>query len=83
MGYRLDHIIVRGLNIAACDYEHAWRNAGLSDHAAMWANKTLRLDERRRLAPGHDGAVLSSGRFVALERVDGRPGEHSAVHVEA
>ena len=38
MGYRLDHIITRGLGIAACDYEHAWRDARLSDHAAMWAD---------------------------------------------
>ena len=37
-GYRLDHIIVRGLAVAACEYEHAWRDAGLSDHAAMWAD---------------------------------------------
>ena len=34
MGYRIDHIIVRGLVPAACEYEHAWREAGLSDHAA-------------------------------------------------
>lgn len=38
MGYRLDHIIVRGAHAAACDYEHAWRDAALSDHAAMWAD---------------------------------------------
>jgi endonuclease/exonuclease/phosphatase family metal-dependent hydrolase len=36
-GYRLDHIFVRGLGVVACEYEHAWRDAGLSDHAAMWA----------------------------------------------
>ncbi|HEU4657834.1 MAG TPA: endonuclease/exonuclease/phosphatase family protein [Capillimicrobium sp.] len=35
-GYRLDHAIVRGLRVIACEYEHAWRDAGLSDHAAMW-----------------------------------------------
>ena len=28
----------RGLAVAACEYEHAWRDAGLSDHAAMWAD---------------------------------------------
>ena len=38
MGYRLDHIVVRGLDVAACEYEHGWRDAGLSDHAAMWAD---------------------------------------------
>jgi endonuclease/exonuclease/phosphatase family metal-dependent hydrolase len=37
-GYRLDHIIVRGLEVLACEYEHGWRDAGLSDHAAMWAD---------------------------------------------
>jgi endonuclease/exonuclease/phosphatase family metal-dependent hydrolase len=37
-GYRLDHIIVRGLEPIACEYEHGWRDAGLSDHAAMWAD---------------------------------------------
>jgi endonuclease/exonuclease/phosphatase family metal-dependent hydrolase len=37
-GYRLDHIIVRGLEVVACEYEHGWREAGLSDHAAMWAD---------------------------------------------
>jgi exonuclease III len=37
-GYRLDHIIVRGLTPAACEYEHAWRDARLSDHAAIWAD---------------------------------------------
>jgi endonuclease/exonuclease/phosphatase family metal-dependent hydrolase len=36
-GYRLDHILVRDLDVAACEYEHGWRDAGLSDHAAMWA----------------------------------------------
>jgi endonuclease/exonuclease/phosphatase family metal-dependent hydrolase len=37
MGYRLDHILVRGLAVAACEYEHGWRDAGLSDHSAVWA----------------------------------------------
>jgi endonuclease/exonuclease/phosphatase family metal-dependent hydrolase len=37
MGYRLDHILVRGLAVEACEYEHAWREAGLSDHSALWA----------------------------------------------
>jgi exonuclease III len=36
-GYRLDHVIVRGLEPVACEYEHGWRDAGLSDHAAIWA----------------------------------------------
>jgi exonuclease III len=37
MGYRLDHIVVRGLSVKACEYRHDWRDARLSDHAAMWA----------------------------------------------
>jgi exonuclease III len=35
-GYRLDHAFVRGLRVDACGYEHGWREAGLSDHAALW-----------------------------------------------
>jgi endonuclease/exonuclease/phosphatase family metal-dependent hydrolase len=38
MGYRLDHVLVRGLEAVACEYEHAWRDARLSDHAAVWAD---------------------------------------------
>ncbi len=37
-GYRLDHLIVRDLHVTACEYEHPWRDAGLSDHAAIWAD---------------------------------------------
>jgi exonuclease III len=37
MGYRIDHIIVRGLEPVACEYRHDWRDRRLSDHAAMWA----------------------------------------------
>jgi exonuclease III len=37
MGYRLDHVLVRGWEVAACEYRHDWRDAGLSDHAGMWA----------------------------------------------
>jgi exonuclease III len=36
-GYRLDHVYVRDLDVEACAYEHGWREAGLSDHSAMWA----------------------------------------------
>ena len=45
-GYRLDHIIVRGLRPVACEYEHGWRDAGLSDHAAMWADLRLAAAQR-------------------------------------
>jgi exonuclease III len=37
MGYRLDHILVSGWEVEACEYRHDWRERGLSDHAAMWA----------------------------------------------
>jgi hypothetical protein len=37
-GYRLDHLLLRGAEASACGYEHAWREAGLSDHSAMWAD---------------------------------------------
>lgn len=37
-GWRLDHILLSpGLAAQACEYEHGWREAGLSDHSAMWA----------------------------------------------
>lgn len=45
-GYRLDHLIVRDLDVEACEYEHAWRDARLSDHAAIWAD--LRAPARGR-----------------------------------
>jgi endonuclease/exonuclease/phosphatase family metal-dependent hydrolase len=38
MGYRLDHVLVRGLEVRACEYEHGWREARLSDHSAVWAD---------------------------------------------
>lgn len=52
-GYRLDHLIVRDLAVSACEYEHAWRDAKLSDHAAIWAELTPRAadESARRLAP--------------------------------
>jgi endonuclease/exonuclease/phosphatase family metal-dependent hydrolase len=37
-GYRIDHILAsRHFEPVACDYLHAVREAGLSDHSAMWA----------------------------------------------
>jgi exonuclease III len=36
-GYRLDHVLARGLEIVDCAYEHGPREAGLSDHSAVWA----------------------------------------------
>jgi endonuclease/exonuclease/phosphatase family metal-dependent hydrolase len=38
-GYRLDHLLVSAqLQPVACDYLHEWRERGLSDHSAMWAD---------------------------------------------
>jgi exonuclease III len=37
-GWRLDHVLVRGLAPAACSYAHEWRRAGLSDHSALVAD---------------------------------------------
>jgi exonuclease III len=34
-GWRLDHVLVRGLTPVAAWYEHAWRRDGLSDHSAL------------------------------------------------
>jgi endonuclease/exonuclease/phosphatase family metal-dependent hydrolase len=37
-GHRLDHVLASSsLNTIACDYEHGWRDAGLSDHSAIEA----------------------------------------------
>ena len=36
-GYRLDHLLVAGLGVRACRYEHAWREQGLSDHSPLLA----------------------------------------------
>jgi exonuclease III len=36
-GYRIDHILARGLRVEECDYVHGWRESGLSDHSGMWA----------------------------------------------
>ncbi len=36
-GYRIDHAFARGVAVEDCGYVHAWREAGLSDHSAIWA----------------------------------------------
>jgi exodeoxyribonuclease III len=46
MGYRLDHILVRGLEIEACDYRHDLRERRLSDHSAIWADLHQFLSSR-------------------------------------
>jgi exonuclease III len=41
-GYRLDHVIVsRGIEIRRCEYLHAWREHGLSDHSALLAELAI------------------------------------------
>jgi endonuclease/exonuclease/phosphatase family metal-dependent hydrolase len=38
-GWRLDHLIVSPeLEPVACEYVHEWREGGLSDHSAIWAD---------------------------------------------
>lgn len=38
-GWRLDHILLSPeLEPVACEYLHEWREQGLSDHSAMWAD---------------------------------------------
>src|SRR3954449_293955 len=34
-GYRLDHVLVRGLEPVAASYVHEWRTSGLSDHSGL------------------------------------------------
>jgi endonuclease/exonuclease/phosphatase (EEP) superfamily protein YafD len=36
-GWRLDHVLCRGLAVRACAYVHAVRDHGLSDHSALLA----------------------------------------------
>ena len=41
-GYRIDHILASsGFEALACEYLHAVREAGLSDHSPMWAELRL------------------------------------------
>jgi exonuclease III len=41
-GWRLDHIVVSPeVEPLACEYVHEWREQGLSDHSAMWADVEL------------------------------------------
>jgi endonuclease/exonuclease/phosphatase family metal-dependent hydrolase len=38
-GWRLDHLLVSPqLDPVACEYVHEWRERGLSDHSAIWAD---------------------------------------------
>lgn len=40
-GYRLDHLLARGLEVRSCAYVHVWREDRLSDHSALWAEVAL------------------------------------------
>jgi exonuclease III len=41
-GWRLDHIVVSPeIEPLACEYIHEWRERGLSDHSALWAELGL------------------------------------------
>jgi endonuclease/exonuclease/phosphatase family metal-dependent hydrolase len=37
-GWRLDHVLVKGLDVTARAYLHEWRLEGLSDHSALLAD---------------------------------------------
>jgi exonuclease III len=42
-GWRLDHMVgSRRIKPVDCEYDHAVREAGLSDHSAMWAKLEIR-----------------------------------------
>jgi exonuclease III len=41
MGWRLDHVLVRGVQVEECDYRHDLRERGLSDHSAIWARLSV------------------------------------------
>ena len=40
-GWRLDHVLVEGLEPVAAAYAHEWRRAGLSDHSALVVDVTV------------------------------------------
>jgi exonuclease III len=40
-GWRLDHVLVSGLEVVASAYAHDWRRAGLSDHSALVVDLAL------------------------------------------
>ncbi|MDQ3742507.1 MAG: endonuclease/exonuclease/phosphatase family protein, partial [Actinomycetota bacterium] len=46
-GWRLDHLLVKGVEVASRAYAHEWRRAGLSDHSAVVADLAAPLSPRR------------------------------------
>jgi len=52
-GWRLDHLFAsEALEVLGCRYHHAWRDAGLSDHAALEADVRPSGRSRGRAASG-------------------------------
>ena len=43
-GWRLDHVLVRGVRPVASAYAHDWRRAGLSDHSALVVDLAAETD---------------------------------------
>ena len=41
-GWRLDHLLVKGVDVTARAYAHEWRRSGLSDHSAIVADVATR-----------------------------------------
>jgi exonuclease III len=59
-GWRLDHVLVNGLEVVASAYAHDWRRAGLSDHSAL----VVDLVEEQGVEPADDagdGGDLADG----------------------
>jgi exonuclease III len=52
-GYRLDHLLVAGLAVQECRYEHSWREEGLSDHSAVVGRLVLAPASPPRRREGH------------------------------
>ena len=46
-GWRLDHLLHKGLAVTARAYAHDWRRSGLSDHSAVVADLDAPLSRRR------------------------------------
>lgn len=48
-GWRLDHLLTKGVTVSERAYAHEWRRAGLSDHSAIVAD----VEEGGRTPPDH------------------------------
>ena len=65
-GWRLDHVLVSGLEVVASAYAHDWRRAGLSDHSALVVDLTARLDDLLRLVERERGRQVAVGVDLRL-----------------